>query len=48
MQLIKKDSQDIATLSNMAESLVNLIKNPNDDQYESLINEVVKDTTSKG
>ena len=44
MQFIKKGwGQDIATLSNMAESLVNLsIKNPNDDQYESLINEVVK------
>ena len=44
MQFIKKGwGQDIATLSNMAESLVNLsIKNPNDDEYESLINEVVK------
>ena len=43
MQFIKKGwGQDIATLSNMAESLVNLsIKNPNDKQYISLIDEVV-------
>ena len=35
--------QDIATLSNMAESIVNLsIKNPHDKQYLSLIDEVVK------
>jgi len=44
MQFIKKGwGQDIATLSNMAESLVNLsIKNPHDKQYLSLIDEVVK------
>ena len=44
MQFIKKGwGQDIAALSNMAEALVNLsVKNPNDRQYESLINEVVK------
>jgi len=47
MQFIKKGwGQDIAALSNMAESLVNLsIKNPNDRQYETLINEVVKRAT---
>ena len=44
MQFIKKGwGQDIAALSNMAEALVNLsVQNPNDRQYESLINEVVK------
>tara|TARA_B100001113_G_scaffold89351_1_gene71449 strand:- start:380 stop:1492 length:1113 start_codon:yes stop_codon:yes gene_type:complete len=44
MQFIKKGwGQDIATLSNMAESLVNLsIKNPDDKQYKNLIEEVVK------
>ena len=43
MQFIKKGwGQDIATLSNMAESIVNLsIKNPHDKQYISLIDEVV-------
>ena len=44
MQFIKKGwGQDIAALSNMAEALVNLaIKNPNDAQYNNLIDEVVK------
>jgi len=44
MQFIKKGwGQDIATLSNMAESLVNLsIINPHDKQYVALIDEVVK------
>ena len=44
MQFIKKGwGQDIAALSNMAESLVNLsIKNPHDRQYISLISTVVE------
>ena len=43
MQFIKKGwGQDIATLSNMAEALVNLsLKNPEDKQYIHLIDEVV-------
>jgi len=43
MQFIKKGwGQDIAALSNMAESLVNLsIKNPHDKQYIALIEKVV-------
>ena len=43
MQFIKKGwGQDIATLSNMAEALVNLsLKNPEDTQYIDLIDEVV-------
>ena len=43
MQFIKKGwGQDIATLSNMAEALVNLsLKNPEDKQYIDLIDEVV-------
>ena len=47
MQFINKGwGQDIAALSNMAEALVNLsVQNPNDRQYESLINEVVKRAT---